>query len=99
MAVSLWPVLFMLYLIENNTGHNDTAIDYLKEQAERVRKESEAADAKLQQYMKDKQLLSLDSSQNMVADALKAAYIHKQDAQLSLLRLDDMVKQIEDFKA
>ena len=90
---------FMTYLIENAGGRNDAALGYLNEQAERLRKESEEADTKLQQYMKDKNLLSLESSQNMVADALKSSFGRLQEARLSLLRLEDMVKQVEDFKA
>jgi capsular exopolysaccharide synthesis family protein len=91
--------VFMKYLIENAGGRNDAALGYLGEQAERLRKESETADVKLQQYMKEKNLLSLESSQNMVADALKSSFSHLQDARLGLLRLDDQVRQVEDFKA
>lgn len=90
---------FMTYLIENAGGRNDAALGYLNEQAERLRKESEAADTKLQQYMKEKNLLSLESSQNMVADALKSSFGHLQEARLNLLRFEDMVKQVEDYKA
>ena len=90
---------FMTYLIENAGGRNDTAIEYLKQQSDRLRQESEQADAKLQQYVRDKALLSLDGGQNMVAEALKKAYSSLQEARLSLLRIDDMVKQVEEFKA
>ena len=90
---------FMNYLRDNAGGRNDDAIDYLNQQAERLKRESEEADGMLQQYMKDKSLLSLDGSQNMVADSLKRAYGSLQDARLVLLRIDDMVKQVEDFKA
>ena len=90
---------FMTYLIENAGGRNDAAIDYLNQQADRLRKESEEADGKLQQYMKEKNLISLDSSQNMVADALKSAYGHLQEARLSLLHIEEMVKQVEAFTA
>jgi hypothetical protein len=70
----------------------------LKQQSDRLRQESEQADAKLQQYVRDKALLSLDGGQNMVAEALKKAYGSLQEARLSLLRIDDMVKQVEEFK-
>ena len=49
--------------------------------------------------MAEKNLLSLDGSQNMVADALKSAFGHLSEARLTLLRLDEMVKQIESFTA
>ena len=90
---------FMKYLRDNAGGRNDEAIEYLNEQSARLRKESEAADTKLQQYMKDKQLLSLEGSQNMVGDALKSAFSHLQEARLNLLRLDDMARQVDEFKA
>ncbi len=90
---------FMTYLIENAGGKNDTAIEFLKQRSDELRKESEEADGKLQQYMKEKNLLSLDSSQNMVAEALRTAYGRLQDARLNLLRTEEMVKQVENFTA
>jgi capsular exopolysaccharide synthesis family protein len=90
---------FMNYLIDNSGGRNDEAIEYLNKASERMRKESEDADGKLQQYMTEKNLLSLDGSQNMVTDALKGANSRLQDARLNLLRIEDMVKQVESFTA
>ncbi len=90
---------FMTYLIENAGGRNDAAIEYLNQSADRMRKESEDTDVKLQQYMKEKNLLSLDGSQNMVADALKSAYGRLQEARLTLLRIEEMVKQVDSFTA
>jgi capsular exopolysaccharide synthesis family protein len=88
---------FMNYLIDNAGGRNDSAIEYLNEAAERMRKESDEADMKLQQYMRERNLLSLDGSMNMVSEALKTAYGRLQDARLTLLRVEDQVKQVESF--
>ena len=91
---------FMEYLRDNAGGRNEEAVDYLKQQSDRLKKEMEDADAKLQQYMKDNQLgLSLDSNQNMIADALKLVSGKRNEAELALSNWKDQIKQVEDFKA
>lgn len=91
--------VFMGYLFENAGGKNDEAIKYLSEQAERLRKVSEEAQQKLQQYMKEKNLVSLDGSQNIIADKLKKSAGYRDEAALSLLNIDAKVKQMETFQA
>ena len=90
---------FMDYLNDNASGRNEYAVADLNAQADRLRKESEAAENALQEYMKENKLLSLESGQNMIADALKKVSSNLQDAHLSLLSLDSMVQQVDDFKA
>ncbi len=89
---------FMEYLRDNAGGKNEEAVAYLNEQTERLKGESEAADAKLQQYIKDKNLISLDTNRNMVDEALKTVSGKRQEAHLTLLGLEDQVKQVEEFK-
>ncbi len=90
---------FMTHLFEKAGGTNDAAIAWLQEQAERLKKESEATDQALQRYMLDKKLISLDSSRDMVTDALKKAGALKEEKRLQLLALDEKVKQVEAFQA
>jgi capsular exopolysaccharide synthesis family protein len=90
---------FMTHLFEKAGGTNDAAIAWLQEQAERLKKESETADQALQRYMLDKKLISLDSSRDMVTDALKKAGSLKEEKRLQLLALDEKIKQVEAFQA
>lgn len=91
--------VFMQYLIRKMSGGNDVAVEFLTKQADRLRQESEAADAALQKYMKDKNLISLDSSMNLVSENLRRAAGFREDAKLNLLRIDEKMKQIETFQA
>lgn len=90
---------FMGYLFENVGGANKDAVKYLSEQAERLQKESETAEAELQRYMKQHNLLSLDSSQNLVTDALRKAGSLRDEARLSLMAIDTKVRQIEEYQS
>jgi capsular exopolysaccharide synthesis family protein len=90
---------FMDYLFENAGGRNEDAIKYLTEQADRLKNTSEAASQKLQQYMKEKNLVSLDNSQNIIADGLRKSGSLRDDAALRLLAIDAKVKQMDAYQA
>ncbi len=90
---------FMHYLFSKGTTGNQGAVQFLTEQAERLRQESEAADQALQKYMREKNLLSLDSSINLVTEQLKKASAYRDDARFRLLQIDEKMRQIETFQA
>jgi capsular exopolysaccharide synthesis family protein len=90
---------FMAHLFTKAGTSNEGAISILTEQAERARKESELADEALQKYMRERQLVSLDSSMNLVAEALRKAAELRNDTRLRLLQLDEKIKQIETYQA
>jgi len=62
---------FMSYLIENLGGVNETAVEFLRNRAEQLRKESEEAEEKLQAYMTQHNLVSLDKSKDIVGARLQ----------------------------
>ncbi len=86
---------FMGYLLDTFGGKNEEAVAYLKDQEKRLQQESEAADAELQAYMREHNLISLDSSQNLVADRLRKAGAMRDEARLTVLALEAKVRQIE----
>jgi succinoglycan biosynthesis transport protein ExoP len=90
---------FMEFLLDNASGKNNAAIEYLTTQANRLQKEAEAAEQKLLQYQREQNLLSLDSSQNIIGDALKRVGANRTEASLSLLNIEQQFKQVEAFKA
>lgn len=90
---------FMEDLYNTQGGRNEEAIVWLNEQAERLKKESEAAEQELQKYMRAKNLISLDSSKDVVTEAWKRASGLKEEKRLHLLAIDEKVKQIEAFQA
>jgi polysaccharide biosynthesis transport protein len=89
---------FWNYLIADASGSNDEAIKFLTDRAEVLQKEAESADAKLQKYVKDHNLISLDSTQPLVAQALNKAGTMRDDARLRVLGLEDKVRQIESYQ-
>ncbi len=90
---------FMNHLVEKAMGKNDSAITYLAGQEDKLRREAEDAEKELQLYMKEKNLLSLDSSQNLVTEALKKVGGAKDDARLELLAVEDRIKTVDQYKA
>lgn len=90
---------FMNYLVTKGSSGNQGAVQILTLQAERLRKESEEADQALQKYMREKNLLSLDSSINLVTDQLKKASTYRDDARLRVLQLDEKIRQIETYQS
>ena len=90
---------FMNYLFSKGTTGNQGAVQFLTVQAERLRKESEEADQTLQRYMREKNLISLDSSTNLVTEQMKKASGFRDDARFRLNQIDEKMKQIESFQA
>ena len=89
---------YMRSVMENLGGKNDDAIGFLRERARELEKESKTDEEKLQAYMKEHQLVSLDKSLDMVSSGLVAINTNLQASRLTLLNLDDLVKQVEAYK-
>ena len=90
---------FMRYLFTKGSSGNQTAVQFLTSQAERLRLESEEANQVLQRYMREKNLLSLDSSTNLVTEQFKRAAALREEGRLRLAQIDEKVRQIESFQA
>ncbi|MCX6955439.1 MAG: polysaccharide biosynthesis tyrosine autokinase [Verrucomicrobia bacterium] len=90
---------FMDFLLDNASGKNTDAVKYLEEQAARLEQESGVAEQKLQQYIRDKDLISLDSSKDMINDALKKVSGNLISEGLRLREVENQYNQVEDFKA
>jgi capsular exopolysaccharide synthesis family protein len=90
---------FMDYLLNNADGKNSDAVKYLDEQLIRLKKESDIAEQKLQQYMKEKNLISLDSSKDIVGEALKKVGGTLIQERLRLREVENQFNQVEAYKA
>jgi polysaccharide biosynthesis transport protein len=89
---------FMQDLLMNVGGKNEYAVQSLRTRAEQLRKEVEIADQRLQTYMKEHRLVSLDSSVNMVSDRLKDANKALSEARSDRIRIEGLNNQIETFQ-
>jgi capsular exopolysaccharide synthesis family protein len=90
---------FMRYLIENVGGKNEYALDYLRSRSEDLRRESEAAEARLQEYKRKNNLVSLSASVDIVADRLRTINSALTQSRIERLNFDVLLKQIERIKA
>ena len=86
---------FMRYLIENAGGKNEFAVDYLRTRAEELRKESEAAESRLQEYKRKHNLVSLTASVDIISSRLMSINAALTSVRLERLNLEVLLKQIE----
>jgi succinoglycan biosynthesis transport protein ExoP len=86
---------FMRYLVENVGGKNEFAVDYLRSRAKELQQESEAAEAKLQDYRRKHSLVSLDNSMNIVGERLRTVNTALTTARLGRLDIETLLSQIE----
>ncbi|KXU37962.1 hypothetical protein AXK12_00980 [Cephaloticoccus capnophilus] len=89
---------FLSYLLENISGVNDTAVDFLRERAEQLRLESEAKAQRQQEYMQRHNLISLDNSTSIVDSRLLAVNGSLTQARLRLLEVESLAKQVDDYQ-
>ena len=90
---------FMRYLIENVGGKNEFAVDYLRSRAEELRKESETAEARLQDYKRKNNLVSLSASVDIISERLRAINTQLTTVRLTRLDYETLLKQIEKMQA
>ena len=89
---------FMRYLIENLGGKNEFAVEYLRKRGEELRKESETAEGRLQEYRRKNNLVSLDNSINIIGERLRAINGTLTTARLARLDIENLLGQIERMK-
>jgi capsular exopolysaccharide synthesis family protein len=86
---------FMSYLIDRVGGVNEAAVEFLLSRAEQLRKESEAAEQRLNAYMQAHNLVSLDKSKDIVGDRLKTISGTLTSAQLVRLNFENQYNLVE----
>jgi polysaccharide biosynthesis transport protein len=86
---------FMRYLFENAGGKNEDAVNFLRNRAEDLRKESEAAEGRLQDYRRKHNLVSLDNSINIISERLRTINATLTAARLNRIDVETLLGQIE----
>src|SRR5687768_12890450 len=85
----------MRYLFENAGGKNEDAVNFLRTRAEELRKESEAAEQKLQDYRRKHNLVSLDNSITLVSDRPRGYNTSLTESRRARLEVERELEQIE----
>lgn len=89
---------FLKYLLDNISGSNDTAVEFLNERAKQLKKESEDKAQTLQTYMQVHNLISLDSSMSIIDDRLRTVSNALTSARLKRIEVDSLDEQIKTFQ-
>lgn len=74
---------------------NDAAIRFLRTQSEELRLRVERGELAVQRYRQDRDLVSLEESQNLVLERLKSISGSLNQAKVALLDLDTRVRQVD----
>jgi capsular exopolysaccharide synthesis family protein len=86
---------FAGYLLDKSSASNNAALVFLRSQAEDLRKKLEASERALQEYRARYDMVSLDDSQNIVVDRLKALNSSATGARIARSELDVRLQQAE----
>jgi len=89
---------FMRYILERRFEGASGAADFLEERAEQLQIEAENADRALQTYQRLNNLISLDSSTNLVRNRLIAADQALTAARLQRIQVTQILNQVDAFK-
>jgi capsular exopolysaccharide synthesis family protein len=86
---------FLRYLTENVGGKNEFAVEYLRTRSEELRRESEAAEQRLQDYRRKNNLVSLDNSINIISERLRAINGSLTTARMARIDIETVLGQID----
>ncbi|HEX2100560.1 MAG TPA: exopolysaccharide transport family protein, partial [Candidatus Synoicihabitans sp.] len=89
---------FILHLLQNVSGTNEVAVEFLRRRAEELRQEAELADQRLQDYQRKHNLLSLDSSTNIIQGRLLSVNSALQTARLERITIEELFNQVQLFQ-
>lgn len=85
---------FIRSLIEDASGLNESAVLYLRQRAEELRRESEAANARLQEYRRKHNLVDLDSNVTILGERLRTINSELTRTRVERIRLEGIAAQI-----
>ncbi len=89
---------FIRYIINKGEDVGEYATKFLKDRAEELRRESEAAETRLQEYKRRHNLVSLSASVDIVAERLKAINSTLTAERINRLNLEVVLDQIQKIR-
>lgn len=90
---------FIRFLYDKSSQSSDAGLAFLRDQAEDLRKKLETSERSLQEYRSRYNLVSLDESQNIVVDRLKALNTHATAARVRRAEIEVRLNQAETAQA
>ena len=89
---------FVGYLVDYYGGKNETGVEYLRAQADRLGKDAADAEQKLMAYKKEHNLVSLGNSTNIVGTRLTTVNDALTKARLARIDLETQYHQVEAYR-
>ena len=86
---------FIVHLVDRSSAVNNSALDFLREQTEELRKKAEVSEMALQKYREASGMVSLDESQNIVVDRMKSLSSTVTAARVARLSIEARLRQAE----
>lgn len=86
---------FIRLLIEDASGLNESAVVYLRQRADELRKESETANTRLQDYRRQHNLVDLDSNVTIVGERLRTINGELTRTRVERIRLEGIAAQLK----
>ncbi|HEY1110602.1 MAG TPA: polysaccharide biosynthesis tyrosine autokinase [Opitutaceae bacterium] len=83
------------YAFERSNASSDASLKFLREQADDLRKKSEAAERALQEYRQKYNLVSLEDNQNIIVDNLKTLNTSATAARVARMAVEARLEQAE----
>lgn len=86
---------FIAHLLEGLNKKNEQAVVFLEKRAQELREQAATAERKLQEYMREHDLVSLDSSTNIVASRLSVVGSALQNARLERIAVEEQCDLVD----
>lgn len=84
------------FLLERARKSNEAALRFLRSQSEELKLKVERSELAVQQYRQDRNLVSLEESQNLIVERMKNLSTNLNNAKIELLNLSSALRQIEE---
>lgn len=83
------------FLVERSRKTNDSALRFLRSQSEELKLKVERSELAVQRYRQERNLVSLEESQNLIVDRMKNLSGSLNDAKVELLNLSATLEKIQ----
>jgi succinoglycan biosynthesis transport protein ExoP len=83
------------FLLERSRKTNESALRFLRSQSEELKLKVERSEMAVQQYRQERNLVSLEESQNLIVDRMKNLSGTLNDAKIELINLKSTLERIE----
>jgi succinoglycan biosynthesis transport protein ExoP len=84
------------FLLERSRKTNESALRFLRSQSEELKLKVERSEMAVQQYRQERNLVSLEESQNLIVDRMKNLSSNLNEARVGLINLKSTLERIED---